>query len=575
MILPPREGNPMISRRDFLQAAGAFATIAAASGFGSVGKALAQNRLTQEELLRFEPLGQVTLIHLTDLHAQFMPIYFREPSINLGVGEVKGLVPHITGADLLKLYNIPAGSPMAYALSSEDFANLARHYGRMGGLDRIATVVKAIRADRGDDRCLLLDGGDAWTNSWTSLQTKAQDVVDAMTLLKPDAMTAHWEFTLGAERVSEIAEKLPFPILAQNMRDTEFEDKVFEPRKMFEKGGLKIAVIGQAYPYTGIANPRWMFPKWQFGIREEDVQKQVDEARAEGADLVVLLSHNGFDIDRKMAGRVKGIDVILTGHTHDALPEAVKVGKTLLIATGSHGKFVSRLDLDVSGKEVKGFRYRLIPIFSDAIAPDAEMAALIRKHREPYAKDLARVLAKTEGLLYRRGNFQGSLDDVFTDAMLEVRDAEIAFSPGVRWGASLIPGQDITFEDVTNACAMTYPNCYRIGMKGDMLKTVLEDVADNIFNPDPYFQGGGDMVRVGGLGFTIDPNKSVGNRISNLTFLKTGQPIDPSREYVVAGWASINEGTQGPPIWEVVTQYLTAKKTVTPRPLDAVRLAGG
>jgi S-sulfosulfanyl-L-cysteine sulfohydrolase len=359
------------------------------------------------------------------------------------------------------------------------------------------------------------------------------------------------------------------------MRDTEFEEKIFEPRKMFKKGGVNVAVIGQAYPYTAIANPRWMFPKWAFGIREEDVQKQVDEAKAEGADLVVLLSHNGFDIDRKMAGRVKGLDVILTSHTHDALPEAIKVGNTLLIATGSHGKFVSRVDLDVQGKAVKGFRHKLIPIFSDVIAPDAEMAALIAKHRAPHDKDLKKVLARTEGLLYRRGNFQGSMDDIFTDAMLEVRDAEIALSPGVRWGASLLPGQDITFEDVTNCCAMSYPNCYRTDMTGAQLKTVLEDIGDNIFNPDPYYQGGGDMVRLGGVGFTVDPFKTQGNRISNITHLKTGQPLDAAKSYKVAGWASINEGTQGPPIWEVVSQYLTQKKTITPRPLDAVKLVGG
>ncbi len=564
----------MITRREFVQAGLAAAAITAGSGIGPLGQAAAQQRLTEADLLRFEAFGNVTLIHVTDLHAQFMPVYFREPSINLGVGEVKGLVPHISGKDFLAHYKIPAGSAMAYALSSEDFAALAKNYGRMGGFDRIATVIKAIRATRGENRCLLLDGGDTWTNSWTSLQTRAQDVVDAMNLMKPDAMTGHWEFTLGAERVKDITDKLAFPFLAQNMRDTEFEDEVFKGRAMFEKGGVKVAVIGQAYPYTAIANPRWMFPKWQFGLREEQLQKEVNDARAEGAQLVVLNSHNGFDIDRKMAARVSGIDVILTAHTHDALPEAVQVGKTLLVATGSHGKFVSRLDLDVQGKEVKGFRYRLIPIFSDAIRPDAEMAALVKTHRAPYEKDLSRVLARTEGLLYRRGNFQGSLDDVFTDAMLEVRDAEIALSPGVRWGASLLPGQDITFEDVTNACAMTYANCYRTTMTGAQLKAILEDIGDNIFNPDPYYQGGGDMVRVGGMGFTIDPFKTVNNRVSNMTFLKTGQPIDMARSYVVAGWASVNEGTQGPPIWDVVSQYLTAKKTITPRPLDAVKVVG-
>jgi S-sulfosulfanyl-L-cysteine sulfohydrolase len=542
-------------------------------GAGSLGRLAAQQRLTQQDLLRFDALGQVTIVHVTDLHAQFMPQHFREPSINLGVGENRGQVPHVTGEAFLKQFGIPAGSAMAHALTDQDFAGLAKTYGRMGGFDRVATVIKSIRAERGD-RVLLLDGGDTWTNSWTALQTKSADVVEAMNLLKPDAMTGHWEFTLGAERVKEITDSLAYPFLAQNMRDTEFEDAVFEPKKVFEKGGVKVAVIGQAYPYTAIANPRWMFPKWQFGLREEELQKQVDEARAGGADCVVLLSHNGFDIDRKMAGRVKGIDVILTAHTHDALPEAVKVGKTLLIASGCNGKFVSRLDLDIAGKEVKGFRYRLIPVFSDAIQPDPGMAALVKKHRQPFEADLGKVLGKTSGALYRRGNFQGTLDDVFCDAMLTVRDAEIALSPGVRWGASLLPGQDITFEDVTNASAMSYPNCYRLSMTGARLKEVLEDVADNIFNPDPYLQGGGDMVRVGGLGFTIDVSKSINARISGLTVLKDGKPLDASRDYVVAGWASINEGTQGPPIWDVVSQYLVSKKTIDPRPLDTVKVVG-
>lgn len=559
----------MVSRREFLQAGAAASLLLGGAGLGRLA---AQQRLTEADLLRFEAKGNVTLLHVTDLHAQFMPLYFREPSINLGVGEMKGLVPHVSGKDFLSHYRIEAGSPLAYALTSEDFAALAKNYGRMGGVDRLARIIKGIRAERGESRCLLLDGGDTWTNSWTSLQTKAQDVVEVMNLLKPDAMTGHWEFTLGAERVKEITDGLAFPFLAQNIRDTEFEDRVFEPRKMFEKGGVKIAVIGQAYPYTGISNPRWMFPKWAFSLKDEDVQKEVDAARAEGAGLVVLLSHNGFDIDRKIAGRVKGIDVILTAHTHDALPEIVKVGRTLLVASGSNGKFVSRLDLDVQGGEVRDFRYRLIPVFSEAITPDAEMAALVKKHRAPFEKDLARVLGRTEGLLFRRGNFQGTLDDIFTDAMLEERDAEIALSPGVRWGTSLVPGQEITFEDVTNACALTYPNCYRMTMKGAQIKAILEDIGDNIFNPDPYKQGGGDMVRVGGMGFSIDPHKGAGERISSLTHLKTGQPIEAGRDYVVAGWASVNEGTQGPPIWDVVSRYLSNRKTVTPKSVETVKL---
>jgi sulfur-oxidizing protein SoxB len=343
---------------------------------------------------------------------------------------------------------------------------------------------------------------------------------------------------------------------------------------MFERGGVRIAVIGQAFPFTPIANPRWMMPKWTFGIRDEDMQRQVDDAKGKGADLVVVLSHNGFDVDRKMARLVKGIDVILTSHTHDALPAVTKVGRTLLVASGSHGKFVSRLDLDVQGREIKDFRFRLIPIFSDVIKPDAEMSELIAKLRAPYASDLGRVLGTAGSLLYRRGNFAGTLDDLFCEAMLVERDAEIALSPGFRWGTSLLPGQPITFEDVTNACALTYPSCYRVRMTGARLKEVLEDVADNIFNPDPYYQQGGDMVRTGGLGFTIDIAAGAGKRISDLTLLRSGKLLEAGREYVVAGWASINEGTEGPPIWQVVERHIAARKTIDLKPSEAVKVVG-
>lgn len=553
-----------------MTAAAAAATLI---GHARLGSLAAQGRLTQSDLLRFNAKGNVTLVHLTDIHAQLVPIYFREPSINIGVGEAKGVVPHIVGTDFMQKFAIKAGSADAYAMTDQDFANLARSYGRMGGLDRIATIVKAIRAERGD-RMLLLDGGDTWTNSWTSLQTKGQDMVDVMNLLKPDAMTAHWEFTLGAERVEEISKSLAFPLLAQNVRETDFDDRVFEPSKMFEAGGVKVAVIGQAFPFTPISNPRWMIPKWSFGLRVEDVRKEVEAARAAGAGLVVLLSHNGFDVDRKLSREVEGIDVILSGHTHDAVPEPTKVGRTLIVATGSHGKFVSRLDLDVQGGGVKDFSYRLIPVFSDAITPDAEAAALIQKHRAPYAKDLGRVLGRTNGLLYRRGNFAGTLDDVFCDAMIQERDAEIALSPGIRWGTTVLPDSDITFEDVTNGSAMTYPNCYRMTMSGTRLKEVLEDVADNIFNPDPYYQQGGDMVRTGGLGFTIDVSAPIGRRISDMTLLKSGQPIDAAKDYVVTGWASVGEDTQGPPIWDVVSAYITRRKTIEVKPADAVKVVG-
>ncbi len=561
----------MTNRREFLQIATA---AAAAVPFGTWTRAFAQQRLTQSDLLAFEPLGNVTLVHITDIHAQLVPTLFREPSTNIGVGEAKGQVPHLTGRALLEQYRLRAGSPEAYALTSEDFVALARAYGRMGGLDRIATVVGAIRAERGAERVVLLDGGDTWQNSYTSLVSKGQDMVDCFGLLRPDAMVGHWEFTLGAERVKEIADGLGFPFLGLNVRDAEWNEAAFEPMVMLERGGVKVAVLGQAFPYTPIANPRWMIPNWSFGIREEEVQANVDKARAAGAELVVLLSHNGFDVDRKLAGRVKGIDVILTGHTHDALPEAVRIGKTLLIASGSHGKFVSRLDLDVQGGEVRDYRFKLIPIFSDAIEAEPAMAAKIAEVRAPHAAMLREVVGRTDTLLYRRGNFNGTLDDVICDALLAERDAEVALSPGFRWGTSLLPGQEITREDIYNATAMTYPAAYRTTMTGARLKEVLEDVADNLFNPDPYYQQGGDMVRVGGVAYAIDIAKPAGARISDLRLVRNGAPLEPARDYVVAGWASVNEGTSGPPIWDVVFDHLGKRGAVAPAEATHVKVTG-
>ena len=380
--------------------------------------------------------------------------------------------------------------------------------------------------------------------------------------------------TYGEARVKQIVEKLDFPFLALNIRDTEWQEPVFDAYKIFDKGGIKVAVLGEAFAYTPVANPRWMIPKWSFGIREEDVRANVAKARKEGAQLVVLLSHNGFDTDRKLAGRVDGIDVILTAHTHDALPEAIKVGKTLLIASGSAGKFVSRLDLEVKGMEVAGFRYKLIPLFADAITPDPEMAQLITKVRLPFAQELSRVVGRTDTLLYRRGTMGGTFDDLICDSILSGRDAEIALSPGFRWGTSLPAGSDITVEDIHNATAMTYPQVYRQSMNGARLKEILEDVADNLFNPDPYYQQGGDMVRTGGLGYRLDATKPMGQRVSEMTHLKSGKPIDPAKDYVVAGWASVAENVEGPPVWELVEKRIAALKTVNIAPNSSVKLVG-
>ena len=564
----------MISRRDFLQATVAAGAIYGAAHAGAFSAFAATQAMREEDLLAFEDFGNVTLVHITDIHAQAMPIYFREPSINIGVGEVKGLPPHVTGADYLKMFNLKPGSPAAYALTSEDFVALAREYGRMGGLDRVATIVKSIRAAR-EANMLLLDGGDTWQGSYVSHQTQGGDMVALMNRLAPDAMTAHWEFTYGEDRVREIVEdEIPFPLLGSNIFDQEWDEPAYDSTKMFERGGVKVAVIGQAFPYLPIANPRWMFPSLSFGIREEVLQANIDAARADGAELVVILSHNGFDVDRKLAGRLTGADVILTGHTHDAIPEVVRVGDTMLVASGSNGKFVSRLDLDVRDGAVKGFSYKLIPVFSDVVTPDADMAAAIAATREPHEAALREVLGTTDSLLYRRGNFNGTFDDLICQALLEEREADIALSPGFRWGPSLLPGQEITREDLFNATAMTYPAAYRSQMTGQLIKDILEDVGDNLFNPDPYYQQGGDMVRVGGLGYRMDVSAPIGNRFHDLTMLRTGEPLDPARTYTVSGWASVNEGTEGPPIWDVVEAYIRRVGTVELRQNDAVKVTG-
>ena len=564
----------MLSRRDFLQVGMATTAIYGSSGFGNFSKLAAQQKLKQEDLLEFDTYGNVSLIHVTDIHGQLKPIYFREPEINLGVGNALGQVPHITGANFRRMYGINDGSPSHYALTHNDFSALAQQYGRVGGLDRVATVIKAIRADRPD--AILLDGGDTWHGSYTCHHSQGQDMVNVMNALKTEAMTFHWEFTLGSDRVHEIIDTLPFPALGQNIFDAEWDEPAdyFKPYTFFERGGSKIAVIGQAFPYMPIANPGWMFPEYSFGIRDENMQEMVDEVRGLGAELVVVLSHNGFDVDKKMASIVSGIDIILSGHTHDALPEPVLINETVIVASGSNGKFVSRVDLDVRNGKMMGFKHKLIPIFSDVITPDPDIAALIDEERAPYKSQLSEVIGQSESLLYRRGNFNGTWDDLICQAMIEEREADISMSPGVRWGPSILPGQDITREDIWNVTSMSYGKVYRTEMTGEFLHVILEDVADNLFNPDPYYQQGGDMVRIGGMGYRIDINKPQGRRISDLTLLKTGERIDPSKNYIVAGWASVNEGTEGPQIWDLVENYIRRNGSVKVNPNNSVNVIG-
>ena len=564
----------MISRRHFVQAALATSALYGASGFGNWARLAAQQTLSQDDLIGTGGPGNVTLIHITDIHAQTQPIYFREPEFNIGVGIHAGQPPHLVGAEFRARFGITQGSAMDYALTYTDFEAMARGYGRMGGLDRIATVVKAIRAQA--PHALLLDGGDTWQGSLPSLRTRGLDMVQLMNALGVEAMTSHWEFTLGSDRVNELLENHVDPaFLGANIFDVEWDEPVYDDYKIFERNGTAIGVIGQAFPYMPIANPGWMFPELSFGLRRDRIAEVVQEVRAAGAEVVVLLSHNGFDVDRQFARDIPGIDVILTGHTHDALPEPIQVGNTFLIASGSHGKFLSRVDLDVQDGAMKGISHRLIPILSDVIAPDPEMTALVAETRAPYSAEMAEVIGQSGSLLYRRGNFNGTWDDVICDALISQRDAQIALSPGFRWGAAVLPGQDITREDIYNVTAMTYPNAYRMEMSGGQLHTIMEDVAANIFNPDAYYQQGGDMVRVGGMGYRIDTTQPQGSRITEMTLLATGERLVADQNYVVAGWASVNEGTEGPAIWDVVENHIRAQGTVTLEPNNTVDVVGG
>ncbi len=523
--------------------------------------------------------GNVHLLHMTDCHAQLLPTYFREPSVNLGVGAMQGRLPHLVGEHLLKAARLKAGTPQAHAFTYLNFERAARQYGKVGGFAHIATLVKQLKAGR--PGALLLDGGDTWQGSATALWTQGQDMVDAAKLLGVDVMTGHWDFTYGEERIKTIVEKDfagKVDFLAQNVKTSDFGDPVFKPYVIKEMNGVAVAIIGQAFPYTPIANPAWLTPNWTFGIRESEMQETVNEARAKGAQAVVLLSHNGMDVDLKMASRVTGIDAILGGHTHDGVPVPVIVknpgGQTIVTNAGSNGKFLAVLDLDVKGKQVTGFNYRLLPVFAKLLPADPAMSALIAKARAPYEAKLSEKLAVTEGTLYRRGNFNGSFDQLILDALMEVRGAEIAFSPGFRWGTSLLPGQAITREHVMDQTAISYPWTTLTDMRGDMIKTILEDVGDNLFNPDPYYQQGGDMVRVGGLSYRCEPGAKMGERIQDMRL--GGKPIEAGKTYKVAGWAPVQEASKnaGPPAWEVVETYLQANKVVKPRKLNVPALVG-
>jgi sulfur-oxidizing protein SoxB len=566
-----------LTKREFMQVLGA-GTMA---GMGMARFAHADTATAYAGLYDVARFGQVSFLHMTDCHAQLKPVYFREPNVNIGLGSMKAQLPHLVGEHLLKVAKVRPGSEQAHALTYLNFEQAANRYGKVGGFAHLATLVKRLKASR--PGALLLDGGDTWQGSGTALWTQGQDMVDACKLLGVDVMTGHWEFTLGMQRVQEIIEKDfagKVDFLAQNIKTQDFGDPVFKPYVIREMNGVPCAIIGQAFPYTPIANPRYMVADWSFGIQEDNMQKVVDEARAKGAQVVVVLSHNGMDVDLKMASRLRGIDAIMGGHTHDGMPAASVVsnagGKTLVTNAGSNGKFLAVLDFEIKDRKVSDYRYRLLPVFANMLPADPAMDALITRIRAPFEAKLSEKLAVTEGTLYRRGNFNGTGDQLLVDALIDVQGADLAFSPGFRWGTTLLPGQAITREWLLDMTATTYSYATVTDMTGETIKTIMEDVADNLFNPDPYYQQGGDMVRVGGLQYSCNPSAPMGKRIDDMRL--NGKPLEAGKKYKVAGWAPVAEEarTQGnPQVWEVVETWLKARGgKVGSRRLNTPQLVG-
>lgn len=563
-----------MSRREFLQVLAA----AAASGLALDSKSVLAGKLPSD-YYELPPAGNVSFLHFTDCHAQLLPIWYREPNVNIGVGPMSGKVPHLVGHHFLKHYGIKPGTAEAHAFTYLDFTTAAKTYGKVGGFAHLKTLVDKVRSSR--PGALLLDGGDTWQGSATSLWTNAQDMVDACIALGVDVMTPHWEATFGADRVMQVVQndfaRNGVEFVAQNIVTSDFGDQVFKPYVLKEINGVTVAVVGQAFPYTPIANPRYMIPDWSYGIRDDSMQKWVNEARAKGARVVVVLSHNGMDVDLKMASRVNGIDAIFGGHTHDGVYQPVAVkrpdgGTCLVTNAGSNGKFLGVMDFDVKDGKVRGWKYRLLPVFSNFLPADAKMEALIKKIRAPFEAKLNEVLAVSDDFLYRRGNFNGTWDQLICDALMEVKGADAAFSPGFRWGTSILPGEAITMERLMDQTAITYPYSTLTPMNGEMIKTIMEDVCDNLFNPDPYYQQGGDMVRVGGIEYSIAPNAGMGSRIRDMRI--KGRPVEANKTYKVAGWAPVAEGVSGTPIWDVVAEYLRGKKVIKGIKLNTPKIIG-
>ena len=552
-----------MNRREFLQ------VMAAAYIAGFTNKSFSKNTTNYQH--PFD--ADIRLLHITDTHAQLNPTFFREPNINLGTGGNKNIPPHIVGDNFLKYYSLN-GDFNKYLYTYINFNELAEQYGKFGGYAHLKTVVDNLRKES-NGHSLLLDGGDTWQGSAVSLFESGKDMVEASNILGVDVMTGHWEFTFGEDQFIKNIDNFNGEFVANNVflndeaifndiPSYDDENHYQKPYTIKEVNGRQIAIIGQAFPYTPIANPSRYVSNLTFGIREQELQETIDKVKDRyKPSLVVVLSHNGIDVDKKLASRVSGIDIIFGGHTHDAVPKPIIIknnsGKTLVANSGCNGKFLSFIDIKFSGKSYT-YKYNLLPILSNEIQPNPEMQAFIDKVSKPYNKLLSEIIGYADDALYRRSNFNGTFDDLLCDSMNEVLDSEISLSPGFRWGPSLTPNQPITMSDIYNHTAITYPNTYTRYMSGETIKNILEDVADNIFNIDPYLQQGGDMVRTRGIKYSINPSEKMNNRIDKLR-LNNDIEIKSNKEYKVSGWASVNNIEEGKPIWDITKEYLKAVGT--------------
>lgn len=575
-----------MTRREFARLIG----LAGAAGIIPItGSAAARQ---PSDLYEVPNYGNVRLLHITDTHAQLEPIYFREPNVNLGVGAAIGKAPHLVGDRFLQHFGVQPGSIEAHAFTYLNFSDAAEQFGRVGGFAHLKTLVERMRESFGRENTVLLDGGDTWQGSGTSYKTRGMDMVQASNELGVDVMTGHWEFTYHQEEILKNIEAFNGEFLANNVFATEealFDGAdeyvydqdtghVFKPYTLKSMNGATIAIIGQAFPRTKIANPARFVPDWTFDIYDDLMQELVDHVREnEKVDAVVVLSHNGMDVDLAMANRVSGIDVILGGHTHDGMPTPTVVqnnaGQTLVCNAGSNGKFLGVMDLDIRDGSVKGYQYRLLPIFSDLIPADAGMTKLITDIRAPYLPWLNEELAVADELMFRRGNFNGTFDQLICDALCAVNDSQISLSPGFRWGTTVLQGQTITMDRVLDQTCITYPETYTRQMSGSELKLILEDVADNLFNPEPYLQSGGDMVRLAGMDYVCDPTRDIGSRITEMR-LDDGELIEADKSYKVSGWATVGSQAEGADIWDVVAEYLRDQKVARINKLNSPKLKG-